>query len=181
MTRACNKCGTSIEHLPKTRVCCSQFCADRVSKNKRHGLSDTIEHRAWARIRRRCNSPTYHNYPRYGARGIKVCERWDIFENFLADMGPRPAPGYSVERINNDGNYEPSNCKWATQKEQNNNKCNVSTPEQDRKIKEGLENGYSFDKIADLIGKTPGSVKARVYRIGLSMRQSKTHPSQKQE
>jgi hypothetical protein len=57
----------------------------------------------------------------YGARGIKVCEQWHEFENFLADMGRRPGPGYSIERINNDGNYEPSNCKWIPIGEQQKN------------------------------------------------------------
>jgi hypothetical protein len=130
-------------------------------------LTDTIEHRAWARIRRRCNSPSYHNYPRYGGRGIKVCARWDNFENFLADMGPRP-DGMTLDRINNDGDYEPSNCRWATMKQQNMNRGDYNySPEQDQIIKDGVANGLNFVQIAELVGESHSSVTARAYRIGL--------------
>ncbi len=75
----------------------------------------------------RCNKPSKQSYHRYGGRGIKVCDRWlgrDGLANFIADMGPRPSPKHSVDRIKNDGNYEPGNCRWATQKEQQRNRCN---------------------------------------------------------
>lgn len=70
----------------------------------------------------RCRRPRNRAFKDYGGRGICVCERWKSFENFLADMGPRPSPKHSIDRINNDGNYEPGNCRWATAEMQGNNR-----------------------------------------------------------
>lgn len=72
-------------------------------------------------MKKRCNNPKNHNYPYYGGRGIRVCERWNDFENFLADMGVRPE-GTTLDRKNSNGNYEPDNCRWATKVEQRNNR-----------------------------------------------------------
>ena len=90
---------------------------------RKHGLWATPEWQAWSSMRRRCYEPGTTGYERYGGRGIKVCERWRyFFEDFLADMGPRPSPKHSLDRINVDGDYEPGNCRWATSKEQNQNR-----------------------------------------------------------
>ncbi|HCP78957.1 MAG: hypothetical protein CML16_03100 [Pusillimonas sp.] len=88
----------------------------------RHGLSDTATYNTWIKIRDRCSNPRNAKYPDYGGRGITVCDRWHVFENFLSDMGTKPAPELSIDRINNDGDYEPGNCRWATAKQQANNR-----------------------------------------------------------
>jgi hypothetical protein len=85
-----------------------------------HGKWKTPEYDIWKQMKQRCFNPNSQSYRNYGARGITVCERWrSSFQAFYDDMGPRPSSDYSIERINNDGNYEPSNCKWGTRSEQN--------------------------------------------------------------
>ncbi len=76
----------------------------------------------WKNLRRRCLNPKRKEYPRYGGRGIMICERWAVFANFISDVGPRPTPAHSIERRDNDGHYEPANCYWATDQEQRWNK-----------------------------------------------------------
>jgi hypothetical protein len=80
----------------------------------------TREYSSWAGMRQRCLNPKHKNYKNYGGRGIRVCDRWNSFTAFLSDMGLCP-PEQSLDRINNEGNYEPSNCRWATRKQQNRN------------------------------------------------------------
>ena len=85
-----------------------------------HGMTYSKEYNSWVGMKQRCLNKNHSSYKDYGGRGITICKRWLKFENFFADMGEKPE-GTSIDRIDNNGNYEPSNCKWATQKQQNNN------------------------------------------------------------
>jgi hypothetical protein len=92
----------------------------------KHGESargkTSAEYRVWAHMLDRCKNPKNARFHRYGGRGIFVCGRWHKFENFIRDVGHRPSPKHSIERRDNDGNYEPTNCYWATTIQQANNK-----------------------------------------------------------
>lgn len=83
------------------------------------------EYKAWQSMRQRCFNPKCTCFKNYGARGITICDRWAVFANFLFDMGTKPSPKHTLERKDNNGNYEPFNCCWATSKEQNRNSRNT--------------------------------------------------------
>lgn len=85
----------------------------RHANKKAHPLYST-----WVGMKNRCNNPNGRNYKDYGGRGIKICKRWYDFLKFVEDMGDKPTPAHTIDRINNDGDYEPNNCKWSTRKEQ---------------------------------------------------------------
>lgn len=113
---------------------CRKCTLKKISNTStKHGKSDTDEFRIWNGIKSRCQQPSCRAYNKYGARGIKLCDRWDIgdgvqggFECFLADMGLRPSKSHSIDRYpNNAGNYEPSNCRWATPQQQIENRRNT--------------------------------------------------------
>lgn len=101
---------------------CGCLTAERLAaRHRTHGASATNAYKAWHAMIERCQNKKNMAYPSYGGRGIRVCERWKSYTNFLADMGERPA-GVTLDRIDNDGDYEPSNCRWATKKQQQRNR-----------------------------------------------------------
>lgn len=92
-----------------------------------HGFANwSAEYNAWTNMKQRCYNVNHHHYKYYGERGIKVCERWrNSFTEFILDLGMKPGPEYSLGRIDNDGDYEPTNCRWETPEEQANNQRHI--------------------------------------------------------
>jgi len=132
------------------------------------------EYCAWAEMKSRCSNPRHRIYRLYGGRGITVCERWqDSYDAFIADMGPRPSPDHSIDRIDNNGNYEPSNCRWATKAMQARNRSNARTT---------THNGVKM-KLCDIyeIAKPPMPIHIfsnRVSQLGWSVEKAISTPLQ---
>ncbi|MFU2317816.1 hypothetical protein [Rahnella sp. PCH160] len=136
----------------------SDACLQTMGGNGRfkpkHGMKNTAEYRTWVDMKARCLNPNRDSYPNYGGRGIKVCERWMSFENFFADLGPRP-DGNSIDRINPDGDYEPGNVQWISLiKQQSNKRSNVFVNYMGEKM--------TATQYARLTGQKPDSVRSSI-------------------
>ena len=156
---------------------CGKACEMRLGDAKRgvgcgcgkktHGMTDDPVYQTWVMMLQRCNNPKCKAYHDYGGRGITVCERWTKFENFHEDMGPRPK-GSSLDRINNNGNYEPDNCKWSTASEQASNKRNTV-----------MINGEPLAVVARRHGISPSVLYDRYVRYGWTLERSLNTPVRK--
>ena len=138
-----NSCGCLQREMAKT-------------SNTTHGLGHVDEYSVWSGMIQRCTNPNSEAYDNYAGRGIFVCDRWMSFENFYADMGPRPSPMHSLDRIINDQGYNPENCRWATRVVQNNNtrsnrlieyKGQMYTLSQLSQLPQVLANGISYNTL----------------------------------
>lgn len=131
-----------------------------------HGQSRTPLYRLWLSMRSRCRNPRHPTYPYYGGRGIRVCRRWAKFVNFAEDMAPRP-DGLELERIDNNGNYTPKNCRWATHREQmNNTRVN--------RIVEWRGQRLNVTQWAHRLGLTQTQLESRVRRGKMTIEQALT-------
>lgn len=109
--------------LPRKRNCGNgnkSWFKPGVAQTTKHGMTNSMTYKTWSGMLSRCRTTSATGYENYGGRGIRVCDRWLDFNNFLEDMGEKPA-GMSIDRINSNGDYEPGNCQWSTRKEQNRN------------------------------------------------------------
>lgn len=142
-------------------------CSGKQNASTKNGVTQYVEYRIYKHMIRRCTNSSDKRYSLYGGRGVSVCDRWvESFFNFLKDMGRRPTDQHSIDRIDNDGNYEPSNCRWATAKQQANNRSTSV-------LHSAFGKSQTLRGWADETGVSYDLLKARLKR-GLSMQQAIT-------
>lgn len=148
-------------------------CAQKEGARDRrtsHGLSKSPEYKSWSGMRDRCLNENNDSYDNYGGRGITICQRWiDSFELFYADMGQKPGQNYSIDRIDNDLGYSPSNCRWATGETQGRNRRGLIKTRETSNLKEA----------AIAAGITYGTAHSRVYRLGWDIEDAISTPARK--
>lgn len=143
--------------------------ASRLSHGHTRHKRRTPEYETWVSAKKRCTNPNSQDFPDYGGRGIKMCDRWlNSFEAFFADMGPRPSSLHSIDRIDGDGDYEPTNCRWATPDVQASNRRSVS-----RVTFQGQT--HTITEWAQILGMGYGSLKSRFDR-GWSVERALSEP-----
>lgn len=145
------------------------------SHGEQHGLSRTLEYQCWIGMLDRCNNPNAEGFAYYGGRGVRVCERWSGtggLARFIADMGPRKSRDYEIDRIDNNGNYEPGNCRWATRSQQcRNTRRNVMV----------THNGETMciTDWATRCGLAPKTLHYRLFKLKWTMDKAMSTPSKK--
>lgn len=167
-------CGASLNvrtgslRSGNTTSCGCVQAADARTRFTKHGGRRTREYAIWLLMRDRCNNGNNPKYAYYGGRGIAVCPRWDDFSAFLADMGSRPTPAHTLDRVDTNGDYSPANCRWATRKEQSRNRGITKRYERNGETK-------SLGEWAELVGKPYMVVYKRLWR-GWTLEDALTKP-----
>lgn len=135
-----------------------------------HGMFGTPEYNTWQGLRTRCNNPKDKSYHNYGGRGIKVCDEWNSFTQFLKDMGKKPSSKHTIDRIDNMGDYCAANCRWATCKEQNNNRRSNLLIEYKGETK-------TLKQWAEFTGLNHSTIASRLQEHGWSVEDALTVPA----
>lgn len=165
------ECGNNfvynVSHV-KAGKCKGCGCKLNLTSQKTHGMCGTPTWNSWTSMLTRCGNPNVSDYSRYGGRGITVCDRWRSFTDFMEDMGLRP-DGTTLDRIDVNGNYCPENCRWATHKEQANNKRNSKLLHFNGETK-------SLVEWAEQFGMIPETLSARLAKYGWSVDKALTTP-----
>lgn len=170
---ACGRTGVTVEQSIKAGKSCGCYAVEKtVRRSTTHGMkrrkSAVPEYAVWTMMKRRCSDPNDPSFPRYGGRGIGYAERWETFEAFISDVGRRPSSRHSLERVDNNGNYEPTNCVWALPRQQaNNTRSNTMVTYEGR--------SQPLSPLARRFGMKPDVVRWRIH-AGWSVYDALTQP-----